>query len=177
MPGPKKTYATNAARQAAYRRRLRTRIYHRSGRQDWATPQSLFAKLNRELGPFTLDAAASPENAKCERFYVDDSLAQPWTGRVWLNPPYGRDLGRWIGKAIASARAGAAVVMLLPARTGTRWFVELQKASAEIRFLPGRVIFEGGGRAPFDSMVAVLDQGVRLSADLQETVAHEPIAR
>jgi phage N-6-adenine-methyltransferase len=65
-----------------------------SASDDWPTPDDLFATLNGEFR-FTLDACASAANAKCARFYsrTDNGLAQPWYGRVWCNPPYGRQLG------------------------------------------------------------------------------------
>lgn len=60
----------------------------------WETPQEFFDKLNREFD-FTLDACATPENAKCINFYSpeQDGLSMPWNGRVWCNPPYGRQFG------------------------------------------------------------------------------------
>ena len=90
-----------------------------SATDNWATPQAVFDALDRELS-FELDAAASPTNAKCRRFYTvdDDGLAQTWHGVVWLNPPYGRGIGAWLEKAADSAEAGATVVCLIPARTG-----------------------------------------------------------
>lgn len=63
----------------------------------WATPQRFYDELDREFN-FELDVFATPENAKCRRFYTkeQDGLAQPWTGRVWCNPPYGREIGKWV---------------------------------------------------------------------------------
>lgn len=89
----------------------------------WETPQDFFDRLDAEYH-FTLDACALPQNAKCERYYTpeQDGLSQPWRGTVWCNPPYGRQIGRWVEKAAESTAAGATVVMLLPARTDTRWF-------------------------------------------------------
>jgi phage N-6-adenine-methyltransferase len=63
-----------------------------SSRTDlWATPQDFFDRLNAEFR-FTLDVCATPENAKCTRYFTraDDGLAQSWTGVCWMNPPYGR---------------------------------------------------------------------------------------
>lgn len=86
----------------------------------WETPQSFFDKLNEEFH-FNLDVCAIPENTKCYAYYTPemDGLSQPWYGRCWCNPPYGRDIGRWVEKADMSAKRGALVVMLLPARTDT----------------------------------------------------------
>ena len=84
----------------------------------WETPQAFFDQLNAEFC-FSLDACALPWNAKCERYYTpeQDGLSQIWTGVVWCNPPYGRKIGKWVEKAVASVSEGATVVMLLPART------------------------------------------------------------
>lgn len=73
----------------------------------WATPQDFFDKLDAEFH-FDLDACALPENAKCENYYTpeQDGLAQPWTGTVWCNPPYGRQIGRWVEKAAQAAWGG-----------------------------------------------------------------------
>lgn len=68
---------------------------------EWATPQSLFDELDREFG-FTLDPCATPENAKCKKFFTkeDDGLSKSWDGEnVFCNPPYGRQLGAWVAKA------------------------------------------------------------------------------
>ena len=79
-------------------------------------------------------------------------------GTVWCNPPYGRTIGQWVRKASQEAQDGATVVMLLHARTDTRWFHDYiyQQPNVEIRFVRGRLKF-GGSRnnAPFPSMVVV----------------------
>ena len=128
-----------------------------SASDNWETPQDFFDALNAEFH-FTLDAAASDENAKCARYFtkVQDGLAQDWTGVVWCNPPYGREVGRWVAKAAKSAEKGAVVVMLLPARTDTRWFHDYINGRAEVRFVKGRLKFGGAkSSAPFPSMVVV----------------------
>lgn len=123
----------------------------------WETPQEFFNALDEEFH-FTLDACAVPENKKCEKFYSPDQngLKQPWTGTVWCNPPYGRQIGMWIKKGLESSKCGATVVMLLPARTDTAWFHNYIYAKAEIRFIRGRLKF-GGSKwsAPFPSMICV----------------------
>lgn len=123
----------------------------------WATPQELFDELNKEFH-FELDVCATPENAKCRKFYTkeQDGLAQPWTGRVRCNPPYGREIGQWVRRAFFAAVAGATVVMLLPARTDTRWFHEYIYGKAEVRFIRGRLKFgDSKNSAPFPSMVVI----------------------
>nr|DAL19017.1 MAG TPA_asm: DNA N-6-adenine-methyltransferase [Caudoviricetes sp.] len=123
----------------------------------WATPQELFDELDKEFH-FELDVCATPENAKCRKFYTkeQDGLAQPWTGLVWCNPPYGREIGQWVRRAFFAAVAGATVVMLLPARTDTRWFHEYIYGKAEVRFIRGRLKFgDARNSAPFPSMVVI----------------------
>ena len=81
-------------------------------KSEWTTPAALFDSLDRLFG-FTLDACATPENAKCSRFYTreQDGLSQPWDGIVWCNPPY-RGLGKWVRKAFEESQNGATVVLL-----------------------------------------------------------------
>ena len=84
---------------------------------NYPTPMAFFQKMEKRYGPFDLDVCASPENAKCERFYTseDDGLKQPWTGRCWCNPPCGKTIGLWVRKAWEASLGGATVVMLVPA--------------------------------------------------------------
>ncbi len=123
----------------------------------WETPQDFFDKLDSEFS-FDLDACALPENAKCAAYFdpEQDGLSQPWRGTVWCNPPYGRQIGKWVKKAAESAMAGATVVMLLPARTDTKWFHQYIYGKSEIRFIPGRLKFLGAKyNAPFPNMVVI----------------------
>lgn len=125
----------------------------------WETPQKFFNALNGEFH-FTLDAAALPENAKCTQYFTpeDDGLNQPWPGCVFCNPPYGRQIGKWVRKGFREFLDGnaSAVVMLLPARTDTQWFHDYIYRRAEIRFLRGRLKFSGSANsAPFPSMVVI----------------------
>jgi len=117
-------------------------VHYSSATDEWSTPQELFDALSAKLGPFTLDACASAENAKCERYFTraDDGLARPWTGRVWMNPPYGRTLGRWMAKAWSAQTTAELVVCLVPARTDVRWWHEYADRG-EVEFMRGRVRF------------------------------------
>lgn len=120
----------------------------------WATPQDLFDKLNEEFG-FDVDVCALPSNAKCDKYYTpsDDGLSQKWEGVCWCNPPYGRETGKWVKKAYESKTK---VVMLLPARTDTKWFHDYIYGNAEIRFIKGRLKFgDATNAAPFPSMIVI----------------------
>jgi site-specific DNA-methyltransferase (adenine-specific) len=133
-----------------------------SATEEWATPADFFDALNAEFH-FTLDPCSTDENAKCVRHYTkeQDGLAQDWTGeRVFCNPPYGREMPRWIKKCAEHGRKGGVAVMLIPARTDTRAFHEYIYHKAEIRFIRGRLKFGGAkNSAPFPSMVVVFGRG------------------
>lgn len=122
----------------------------------WETPQDLFDKLNA-IHHFTYDVCALPENAKCDKYYTPeiDGLSQVWSGVCWCNPPYGREIGKWVKKAYES---NCKVVMLLPARTDTRWFHDYC-IKGDIEFLRGRLKFGGSeNSAPFPSMIVIFDK-------------------
>lgn len=122
---------------------------------EWETPSELFNALDAEFH-FTLDACASPDKAKCTRYYSERALEETWAGIVWVNPPYGRLIGQWTRKGRQSAEAGATVVMLLPSRTDTKWWHEDVMRSSEIRFIRGRLKFGGAMTgAPFPSAVVI----------------------
>ena len=134
-----------------------------SASPEWPTPQWLVDQLAAEFGPFDLDPAATAANAKAPTFYTaaDDGLAQPWKGRVWLNPPYGRTIPQWMAKAAHEAASGRAelVCCLPPAKVDTRWWRDATAAAAVVRILPGRVKFGAGTQpAPFPSAVVVFGQ-------------------
>jgi len=116
-------------------------------KQDWNTPRILFDKLNQEFN-FEYDLAANAENALCKRFYSKESngLKQSWGGVCWLNPPYGDKSSKmvdWIKKSYNDSQANPnlTVVMLIPARTNTKWFHNYCMKAAEIRFICGRPKF------------------------------------
>ncbi|MCB1418680.1 MAG: hypothetical protein KDJ74_06640 [Notoacmeibacter sp.] len=125
---------------------------------EWATPQYIFDALDEEFD-FTLDPCATPENAKCARYYTmrDNGLMQDWKReRVFCNPPYGRQVGDWVRKCYQSSVEGALVVVLLPCATSTGWFHEWIHGKAELRFIKGRLKFNDGQMsAPFSSMIVI----------------------
>lgn len=110
----------------------------------WCTPQDFFDKLNKEFN-FTLDPCATEKSAKCKKFFTatDDGLKQNWEGqRAFVNPPYGRQIGKWVKKCYEEAqKPGTLAVLLIPARTDTRYFHDYILGKAEIRFIKGRLTF------------------------------------
>lgn len=117
-----------------------------SHKQEWETPDDLFNRLNEEFH-FDIDLAADSRNCKCVPYYnrKDNALNQTWKGTCWLNPPYGakeHKLSDWVKKAYLETRKrGCTVVMLIPARTNTRWWHDYCMKATEIRFLNGRPKF------------------------------------
>lgn len=135
-----------------------------SATEEWETPPAFFEAINAEYN-FTLDPACTEENHKCPKFYTkkEDGLQQDWGGeRVYINPPYGRQIVKWIEKAEAEAKKPDTLcVLLLPARTDTAWFHDHIAKNAKIYFIRGRLRFNGSNsNAPFPSMLAVYDNRV-----------------
>lgn len=126
----------------------------------WSTPQEFFNELNKEFN-FTLDPCATKENAKCKIYFtkLEDGLKQDWGGyTVFCNPPYGREVGKWVEKAYKeSKKENTTIVMLIPARTDTRYFHDyIYHKAKEIRFIRGRLKFGNAtNAAPFPSMIVV----------------------
>lgn len=142
---------------------MKHKVHFSSGKDDWATPQDLFDKINAKFGPFTLDAAASSKNTKCPNFWTEksNSLRKIWSGhgKVWLNPPYSQS-NAFLKKAYEESQDGCRVVCLIPARTDTkRWHNYVMKAK-EVHLIEGRVKFVGGkASAPFPSAIVVFEKG------------------
>lgn len=140
--------------------------------EEWETPQYVFDKLNEEFH-FDLDVCATQDNAKCKRYFTkeDDGLSQIWTGVCWMNPPYGREIYRWMKKAWMSAVGvqRATVVCLVHARTDTKWWHDFVTKASVVRFIKGRLKFgDGKQSAPFPSCIIIFN-GVQVS---QPTIEH-----
>jgi len=132
-----------------------------TGNTEWETPQEFFDTIN-QIFNFDVDVCATAANAKCRRYFTkeQDGLEQTWLGTVWCNPPYGRDIEKWIDRASNSYYINdATIVMLLPSRTDTKWMHRLFD-SAHIIFLKGRLKFgSSNNSAPFPSMLAIWGTG------------------
>lgn len=151
---------------------MKSRIVFSRESDEWSTPPDFFAKLH-EQHCFTLDAAASFQNSTVTNYFgLDhvlrdqrDALAVPnWADfgkSIWCNPPY--SLGaKFIAKAVEATTKGATVVMLLPARTDTKWYQtyvwdtvkECFRPGVHVNFVKGRLKFGGSQTgAPFPSIV------------------------
>jgi phage N-6-adenine-methyltransferase len=91
---------------------MNTEVMFSSAIVIWSTPQRFFDQYNQKY-QFTLDVCALPENAKCPVYFTpdDDGLKQTWEGVVWMNPPYGKKIPKWIEKASQEANCNK-----------TKWF-------------------------------------------------------
>lgn len=118
---------------------------------NWATPKWLYNKLDSE---FSFDFDPCPLN--CNSF---DGLSIVWGKRNYINPPYGRAITAWIKKAYDESVKGCLCVMLLPARTDTRWWHDYVMKASEIRYIKGRLKFgESKNSAPFPSVVVIFKE-------------------
>jgi phage N-6-adenine-methyltransferase len=182
--GRPRRYCSDNCRVIAWQRRHRklsgSRAVMGSSRScEWPTPAYLFAKLVADYGPFDLDPCATAENAKCPRFFTkeQDGLAQVWTGRVFMNPPYGREISAWMRKAWEASQTTAELVLcLVPVRTGSRWWQEWVKRG-EVDFLPGRVKWRDNISSPFDSATVRFRKDVVFTKPALKLVSESTEAR
>lgn len=137
---------------------MNTELMFSSNDNTWETPISFFNRINDEFY-FDLDVCASDENAKCSKYFTeeDDALSKDWKGVCWMNPPYGRQISKWIEKAYQESKKGATVVCLIPARTDTSyWHKFIFPYAKEIMFIKGRLKFgKSNNSAPFPSALVV----------------------
>lgn len=135
-------------------------VHFSSKTDDWYTPWEI---VNR-YGIFDLDPCATKHNSKAHRYFTkdDNGLAQDWFGRVFMNPPYGREISKWMEKAYTEVKKGNAkeVVCLIPSRTDTRWWHEYCM-KGEIDFLKGRIKFgDSNQSAPFPSAIVIFSEAL-----------------
>ena len=118
-----------------------------SVRQDWRTPKALMLQLESE---FHFDFDPCPSNP----FF--DGLSVEWGAVNFVNPPYGRLIGRWIEKGYQEYLSGKTVIFLIPSRTDTGWWHDYIMKATEIRFIRGRLHFDDSEKpAPFPSAIVV----------------------
>ena len=141
-------------------RAIMTAVLFSTRSDEWETPHQTFSVLDAEFH-FNLDPCATDVNHKCADYYTkeDDGLSKDWGGRrVFCNPTYGREIGKWVKKCYEeSQKPDTLAVMLIPARTDTAYFHDFIYGKArEIRFVRGRLHFnESKSAAPFPSMIVV----------------------
>ncbi len=141
-------------------------VHYSSKNNEWTTPRDFYLSLCERFN-FTVDLACTTKNQKatyglCVDLYID-SLQVDWAGFnstmggwLWCNPPYGRELGKWVEKAYKESLKGAKIVMLIPARTDTSYWHDYIFDKAEIEFIRGRLKFgDAKHNAPFPSALVI----------------------
>lgn len=126
-------------------------------RTTWITPLEVVDVARSIMGGIDLDACTTEENAAyhgIETFFTrkHDGLARPWPPglRVWLNPPYGRDIADWMGKASAYCEDdGGTCIALVPPNVDTAWFRCCHRWP--LAFWRGRVRFHVSPGVPGES--------------------------
>lgn len=181
--GRRRSTCSDACRQARYRwrsERHNLRVLTSSKSDNYETDPKVFRALSSEFGPFDLDAAASASNRKCARYLSTDvdALSAVWDAkRVWLNPPYGRQISKFMEMAwlqVQERHVKHLVCCLVPARTSSRWW-HVAKARARacggiVREIEGRLCFGGlEGNAPFANAVIVFRNGKSVTKKRRNT--------
>lgn len=130
-----------------YKHELVNKVHFSSKRLNWRTPVDFYRQLDAE---FRFNHDPCPDDASF------DGLSKSWGKRSFVNPPYGREIGKWLKKGYEEAQKGKTVVFLIPSRTDTRWFHDYVMKANEVRFVAGRLKFDDHTvAAPFPSMVVV----------------------
>jgi len=135
-------------------------VHFSSKNDEWETPPELFARYDA-IYHFNIDVCATSQNTMVPAYWTkqQDSLTQLWAPLTcWMNPPYGRQVGRFVSKAYKESLLGATVVCLLPSRTDTAWWHDYVM-KGRITFLRGRLKFRLDGEirhpAPFPSAIVI----------------------
>lgn len=134
------------------------------------TPPEIFDPLNAEFH-FTLDAAASDENALCDCYYTkeEDGSKQDWTGHtVWCNPPFNAEsLRKFTQQAMRQVANGVTTALHVPAKTDQPWFHWLWERyqagvwRVEFRWIQGRVQYVGNpDGAPFPTLTIIVGPSI-----------------
>lgn len=125
-------------------------VVYSSLKVEWATDEAVYRALDQE---FHFDYDPCPLEGTEDGL---STLFAPWHGkRCWINPPYGKHIGRWLTRAHEADVA----VFLLPARTDTAWFHFCLQHASEIRFVRRRLKFGGQqNSAPFPSVIVIFQK-------------------
>ena len=124
---------------------------------EWETPKELFDELN-QIFKFRLDVCANKLNYKVKKYYTraENGLHQKWSKVNWMNPPYGREIKKWLERACEEGKKKNCTVCLIPARTDTKWWHNYVMKADIIYFIKGRLKFSNTeNSAPFPSAIVI----------------------
>ena len=137
-------------------------IVGKSHSVEYSTPLKIVNHLIEEFS-LTKDVCASAENAKLPHYWTieDDALSKTWEGNCWMNPPFNRDLQKWVRKAHAERHSGTKVC-LIPVRGNTKWWSEVCRDS-EIRFINGEGNFNDKPRGLWAALcIMIFGEGAKV---------------
>jgi DNA N-6-adenine-methyltransferase (Dam) len=161
VPRPRFRDAYNEIANAPPKSKLA--VHHSSDTPEHYTPPEIIEAVVACLGTIDLDPCSNPgaPNVPATRHFTidDDGLEQTWAGVVYMNPPYGRDVGQWVEKLCTEHEKGDVqeAIALLPARVDTQWFARLR--DYPVCFVTGRLTFVGNeDPAPFPSVLFYLGE-------------------
>ena len=151
--------AVTASTLKSLQQKAKAHVSHNSGENEWYTPPEYIESARRVLGDIDLDPASNDiaqQTVKATTYYTkqDDGLAKSWSGRVWMNPPYAKDLiGKFVSKLVKEFQDGNVTdaIVLVNNATDSQWFQELAAVSTFVCFPKGRVKFlsrDGSKGAP-----------------------------
>ena len=142
-----------------------------TGNGNHNTPKHIIDVVRNAIGSIDLDPCSNegvPNVPAVRHFTVeDDGLSREWSGRVYMNPPYGREIDRWVEKLVAEYTASnvTTAIALTPARTDTKWWAILREYP--VCFVQGRLRFgDAKNSAPFPSAVFYLGDNIRRFHDI-----------
>lgn len=150
-----------------------SKVLFSSQTEEWNTPLWLFDTINNSMYPIDLDPCTTEDNPLNTPYICiknkNDGLKQDWYGNVFVNPPYNKEITKWLDKAyheLKNNRNVHRIIFLLPARTDTKWFhqyifddvtLQYREMIENVWFIKGRLKFGGSkNSAPFPSMVIIM---------------------
>lgn len=133
-----------------------------SASPEWYTPMEVVERVVGLFGTIDLDPCSNstgePRIPAAKHYReAENGLDQPWRGKVYMNPPYGREIGAWVDKLAEEFEYGNVpeAIALVPARTDTSWWAHLP--ATMVCFVTGRLTFsDHENAAPFPSAVCYL---------------------
>ena len=130
----------------------------------WTTPDIIISRVVRLFGIIDLDPCSDEDRtipAKIHYTKGDDGLSKEWHGNIYMNPPYGREIGKWITHLCIQFNMGNTIeaIALVPARTDTKWWNQLSIHT--VCFITGRITFSNKNHAPFPSAVIFITRDLK----------------